>query len=97
MNKSILKHEIRSMKWMALLSILSSLILAIMFSISLENSYRMMFSNKMLVNEAVIQNALRNITGTAIVAFTILSITFSPTPFIPDKPNLIALPDSIVK
>lgn len=74
MNKSILKHETRSMKWILLLSILASLFLTIMFSIYLDGSYQMMFSNGIQINQALIQKSLRSINGIALVLFTIIAI-----------------------
>lgn len=74
MNKSILKHEIRSMKWMLLLSIIGSLFITIMFSIYLDTSYGDMFSRGIRANEAMIQTALRYISNMILTIFTILSI-----------------------
>ena len=74
MNKSILKHEIRSMKWMSLLSILTSLFLITMFSLSLNGRYASIFSNGMHVNQALINSALRSTIEISLVLFTILSI-----------------------
>lgn len=74
MNKSILKHEIRSMKWMLLLSIIVSLFVTIMFSVSLNGGYEMIFSNGIYGNQALIQESLREIAGMTLVSFTILSI-----------------------
>lgn len=74
MNKSILKHEIRSMRWMLLLSVLVSLFLTIMFSMSLNNVYERMFSYGIQGNQALIQRSLRDISQTILALFTILSI-----------------------
>ncbi|OLS02759.1 hypothetical protein [Tissierella creatinophila] len=74
MNKSILKHEIRSMKWMILLSILASLFLTIMFSTTLDSRYINIFSNGIYLNEALIQSVLRDINEMTLVIFTALSI-----------------------
>ena len=74
MNKSILKHEVRSMKWMMLLSILSSLFLTIMFSILLDREYAVMFSNGIYLNEPLIQTAFRHITIVILGVFSVLSI-----------------------
>lgn len=74
MNKSILKHEVRSMKWMLLLSILSSLFLTIMFSVLLDREYVVMFSGGIYLNESLIQTAFRHITMLGLGIFTVLSI-----------------------
>lgn len=74
MNKSILKHETRSMKWILLLSIIASLFITIMFSVSLDSAFERMFSHGLQINRAVIQQALRYITGITLVIFTIISV-----------------------
>ncbi len=74
MNKSILKHEIKSMKWMALLSILGSIFLTILFSTYLDNSYQMMFYTGIKGNEALIHQNLGNLNGSILIIFTILSL-----------------------
>lgn len=74
MNKSILKHEIRSMKWMLLLSVLFSCILVIIFSVNLNSSYEMMFSNGINGNQALIQRGLRDVTPSILGLFTLISI-----------------------
>ncbi len=73
MNKSILKHEIRSMKWMLLLSVLISLYLIMMFSMSLDGEYAAKFNNGIYGNEALIQSSLRYISDMTFVLFTMLS------------------------
>ena len=74
MNKSILKHEMRSMKWMSLLSVLVSLFSTIMFNVSLNDSYRMIFFNGIYGNRAQIQDSLRDIAAIILVGFTIVSV-----------------------
>lgn len=74
MNKSILKHEIRSMRWMLLLSILSSLFLSIMFSVNLDGRYASMFSDGIRSNKAIVQESFRNITGMILIIFIAISI-----------------------
>jgi hypothetical protein len=74
MNKSILKHEARWMKWILLLSILASLFLTIMFSLSLDTAFERIFSHGLQINQVIIQDSLRYITGMILVIFTIISI-----------------------
>jgi hypothetical protein len=74
MNKSILKHETRSMKWILLLSILVSLFLTIMFSLILDGVYGSMFLNGIEVNQALIQRALRDTSPMILILFTIVSV-----------------------
>ena len=74
MNKSILKHEIKSIKWISLLSILTSLFLTVMFSLSLDRQYGGMFSGGINLNEAIIKGAFREIAYIILIAFTIISI-----------------------
>lgn len=74
MNKSILKHEIRSMKWMTLLSILVSLFSIAMFSILLDGSYGSMFFNGIYGNQTIIKSALRDTFDIILILFVILSI-----------------------
>lgn len=74
MNKSILKHEIKSMKWMLLLSILASLFLTIIFSSYLDNEYVSMFSNGLYGNSALIQDALVDTLDMILLIFTLLSM-----------------------
>ena len=74
MNKSILKHEIRSMKWMSLLSVLGSLFLIIMFSLTLDADYARLFNNGIYANQAVVKSILRETTEMALILFTILSL-----------------------
>lgn len=74
MNKSILKHEIRSMKWMTLLSIIGSLSLIVIFSLALDGNYQRMFSNGLQVNQAIIKSALRNTIEISLILFIILSL-----------------------
>lgn len=74
MNKSILKHEIKSMKWMLLLSILASLFLTTIFSGYLDNEYVSMFSEGLYGNSALIQEALINTMDMILVIFTVLSM-----------------------
>lgn len=74
MNKSILKHEIKSMKWMSLLSILASLLLVLMFSLALDSRYGRMFSNGIDINQAIIKSALRGTTEVGLLLFVILAI-----------------------
>lgn len=74
MNKSILKHEIRSMKWMLLLSVLASLFLTIMFSISLDREYVSMFYDGIHGSEALVKRSLEYITVMTLVIFTSISI-----------------------
>lgn len=74
MNKSILKHEIRSMKWMSLLSILTSLFLIIKFNLDLGGSYARMFSNGMEINHALIKSNLRYTSEIALMLFILLTL-----------------------
>lgn len=74
MNKSILKHEIRSMKWMLLLSILASLFLTIMFNSQLDREYISMFYNGIYGNRAFILESFRDLTITILITFIAISI-----------------------
>lgn len=74
MNKSILKHETRSMKWILLLSILVSLFLIIMFSIILNEMYGRMFVKGLEGNTSIVQSAFRDISPMILILFTIVSV-----------------------
>lgn len=74
MNKSILKHEFRSMKWMMLLTIIVSGILVMMFNLNLTRTYEDMFLSGHFFDNGVIKNGLENIFGNALVFFTGLSM-----------------------
>lgn len=74
MNKSILKHEIKSMKWVSLLSIIASLGLVLLFSMNLDNRYGAMFYSGISENQAVIQDSLRYITDMVLVLFLVIVV-----------------------
>ena len=74
MNKSILKHEIKSMKWILLLSTIASLLLIMMFNMNLANTYNNIFTYGMLVDQSVVQRALRYITEIILIFFTVISV-----------------------
>lgn len=74
MNKSILKHEIKSMKWMSLLSIVGSLIVVFMFSIDLDNRYGAIFHNGLIENRPIIQESFRYVTSTILVIFLVIAV-----------------------
>ncbi len=69
MNKSILKHELRSMKWMMLLSILASLFLTAMFSRSLDRQYASIFYLG-IYDDAFILSSFRDLAEMALIVFT---------------------------
>lgn len=74
MNRSILKHEFKSMKWILLLSIILSLFLVILFNIFINNEYGRIFRIGIQPNQAVIQEASRDVSLLALILFTILSV-----------------------
>lgn len=74
MNKTILKHEFRSMKWTMLISILASLFLTFVFSRNLDFEYGMIFKDGLYGSQALIQNELRQISSSILTIFTGLSI-----------------------
>ena len=74
MNKSILKHEFRSSRWILLFSTIVSLFNIVLFNIRLNESYERLFRIGLRPNQAVIQESLREVIALALLAFTILSI-----------------------
>lgn len=74
MNKSILKHEIRSMKWMTLASLTLSVVLVMMFSRNIDNRYAEMFYSGLSGNQAVIQQSLRYISDMVLILFSSLAV-----------------------
>ncbi len=74
MNKTILKHEFRSSKWILLFSILLGLFTSITFNISLNEYYEGLFISGISPNMTVVNDSLRGAIGFAILSFTILSI-----------------------
>lgn len=75
MNKSILKHEFKSSRWILLFSTIVSLFTIVMFNISLNERYERLFRTGLRPNQAVIQGSLRESIALALLLFTILSIT----------------------
>lgn len=74
MNKTILKHEFKSMKWMILFSTLFSIFLTVIFNRYLNNDYQMIFINGIKGNQALIQSNLRDIFSPIFLIFTGLSL-----------------------
>ncbi len=74
MNKSIVKHELRSMKWMMLASIVASLSLIMIFANTLDREYVRMFSAGIYANNPVILNAFRDLAEFTLVIFTGISL-----------------------
>lgn len=74
MNKSILKHELKSMKWMAALSVMASLGLVMIFNMNLDNMYGEMFFNGLMQNQAVIQESIRYISSMILLVFSAIAV-----------------------
>lgn len=74
LNKSILKHEIRGMKWMLLLSTLTSLFIVTVFSSYLDEGYERMFSYGIFANETPILSAFRDVNYGILIGFTLIAI-----------------------
>lgn len=74
MNRSILKHEIRSMKWISLLSVIISFFIILMFSINLNTRYESMILDGISRNKTLIKDAIERITPMALLLFTVIAI-----------------------
>lgn len=74
MNRTILKHEFRSSKWILLFSALLGIFTSITFNISLNEYYERLFISGIKPNMAVVNHGIRGAIGFALLAFTILSI-----------------------
>ncbi|HZK32889.1 MAG TPA: hypothetical protein VFC60_00180 [Tissierellaceae bacterium] len=74
MNKSILKHEFKSSRWILLFSTIISLFTIVIFNIRLNERYERLFRIGLRPNQAVIQDALGETIALALLLFTILSI-----------------------
>lgn len=74
MNKSILKHEFKSSKWILLFSVVLAIFISIIFNINLNEYYETLFSTGLRPNLTVVNNSLRSTIGLALLLFTILSI-----------------------
>lgn len=74
MNKSILKHEFKSGKWIILFSTILALFTTLIFNIRLNERYDRMFLMGLRPNQGVIQDSLRETIALALFLFTILSI-----------------------
>mgnify|MGYP006894312510 CR=1 FL=1 len=73
------------MKWILLLSIIASFLLIVMFSMNLANTYNNIFIYGMLIDQSVIQTALRYITEMILIFFTVISIIQIFMQFRPEK------------
>ncbi|SHE77783.1 hypothetical protein SAMN02745784_01806 [Tissierella praeacuta DSM 18095] len=74
MNRSILKHETRSMKWISLLSVIISFFIILMFSINLNTKYERMIFDGISGNETLIKDAMERIAPMVLVLFTVIAI-----------------------
>lgn len=74
LNKSILKHEIRSMKWILVLSIVASLNLSLIFNMFLNEKYRDIFYHGLYGGQASIQSSLRQVSEMILLVFVVISI-----------------------
>lgn len=74
MNKSIVKHEIRSMKWVSLVFVLASLFLSLVFTYSLNERYEAVIKYGFNLNNMALLNEIRTIMYLGLVLFTIIII-----------------------
>lgn len=74
MNKSILKHEFKSSRWILLFSVILSLFSGVIFNMRLNETYERMMRVGLRPNQAVIHDALIAVLPLFLILFTVLSI-----------------------
>lgn len=74
MNKSIVKHELRSLKWIFALGLLMNVILISLFSVHLDSSYINIFNSDIAINKSVFNLAFSSIAILVLIGYLILCV-----------------------